>query len=1179
MADYNEKPFESELCAHLAAHGWLYSPTDHEPGAEYDRERAMIPGDVLGWLQDTQPEEFAKAVKAGTPQEPAARRALLDRLGKVLDTPLDQGGGTLNVLRRGFKHVSSAFRMCQFKPATSLNPTTLADYAKVRVRVMRQVHFSTKDNRSLDLVLFVNGLPVATLELKTDFTQSVAEAIDQYKKARQPKDLGGHVQPLLGFGNRALVHFAVSNEEVWMTTRLAGDQTHFLPFNAGDGHGGKGNAPNPHGSATSYLWEKVLDRDAWLVILGKFCHVETRESRDPISGAVSRSTTLLFPRFHQWEAVTAMVAHAREHGPGQKYLIQHSAGSGKTNSIAWTAHRLARLFDEHDRKVFDTVIVVTDRTVLDDQLQAAVRQIDSADTGSSAGEGIITTVDEVEARKSGSKSRALAEALTGGKLIVVVTLQTFPFAMEAIAENQGLAGRTFAVIADEAHSSQSGATAGKIRAILSAAERADLDDGGEISLEDELAAEMTARATTPNVSFFAFTATPKAKTLELFGTRDGDGLPQPFHMYTMKQAIEEEFILDVLRGYQTYDTAFQIARTVEAGATTQPGSTDGFKSPVEQTFEDLLVDKAAATKGVMRWVKLHPTNISQKCAIIVEHFRENVAHLLDGHAKAMVVTDSRKAAVRYKTQIDAYIAKHGYTDIGTLVAFSGSVEDPETGPDPFTESSMNPTRVGAKIASAFAGPEYKVMLVANKFQTGFDQPLLSAMYVDKRLSGVLAVQTLSRLNRTYRTPSGVRKDVTFVLDFANDPEEIRKSFEPYYTDARLETTTDPNVVHDIAAKLDQAAVFTEAQVDACVAAWVGRAGNNALAATIKPARDEFAKRYTDALRREDTAEVEALDQFRKDVGTFVRLYDFMSQVIDYADTTLEKRAIFLRLLERYIRPTTVTAEIDVSDVVLKRIKHTPGAKRDIPLGDGTGLRGVVAAGSGRAPDPVLVAFQAVIDRINDLFGAEFSRSQIEGFVDTLGAVLLENEALVEQARVNSRVQFLESPDLSDAVVDTVFANQHSHNAIADYIASGHADSHRLIAEIGAMIHAAVASTPIGASSPVATPDEARLAELEALEAGWLDGEGAPIERESLQAARGLLAALTEFHVSRPRIYPTPTGGVQLEWHGPGPRVEVLLLDRVQEIFVLHVDGNEDTVRGAETYATARVVADLLNGAS
>ena len=1057
MADFNEKPFESELCAHLVAHEWLYSPTDHEPDAMYDRARAIIPTDVFGWLENTQPAEVAKAVKAGTSQEAASRAALLDRLCKVLDTPADQGGGTLNALRRGFKHVSSSLRMCQFAPATTLNATTLADYAKVRVRVMRQVHFSTKDSRSLDLVLFVNGLPVATLELKTDFTQSVAEAIEQYKKDRHPKDPGGHVQPLLGFGNRALVHFAVSNEEVWMTTRLAGATTYFLPFNAGDGHGGKGNTANPHGSATSYLWEQVLDRDNWLMILGKFCHVETKQTRDPISGAVSKSTTLLFPRYHQWQAVTRMVTHAREHGPGHKYLIQHSAGSGKTNSIAWTAHRLARLFDKHNQKVFDTVIVVTDRTVLDDQLQVAVRQIDSADTGSTSGEGIITTVDEVEARKAGSKSQALAAALTGGKLIVVVTLQTFPFAMDAIAQNEGLAGRKFAVIADEAHSSQSGATAGKIREILSDAEIADLDDGGEVSAEDELAAQIAARATTPNVSFFAFTATPKAKTLELFGTADAEGLPHPFHTYTMKQAIEEDFILDVLRGYQTYDTAFHIARTaVETGTAT--ADLDADESITDAAFDDVLVDKSAATKGLMRWVKLHPTNISQKCAIIVEHFRENVAHLLDGHAKAMVVTDSRKAAVRYKTMIDAYIAKRGYTDIGTLVAFSGSVDDPETGPEPFTETSMNPTKIGSQIASAFAGPEYKVMLVANKFQTGFDQPLLCAMYVDKRLAGVLAVQTLSRLNRTYRAPSGQRKDVTFVLDFVNDPEEIRKAFEPYYTDARLETTTDPNIVHDISAKLDQANVFTEAQVDACATAWLTRAGNNALAAAIKPARDEFAKRYTDALKRDDTAEVDALNQFRKDVGTFVRLYDFMSQVVDYADTQLEKRCIFLRLLERYIQPSTVTADIDLSDVLLKKIKHTPGAQIDISLGDGTGLRGVVAAGSGTTPDPVLVAFQAVIDRLNDLFGADFSRSQVEGFVDTLGAVLLEDEEVVGQARANSRAQFLESPDLNDAVVDAVFANQHSHNAIADYIASGHADAHKIIVEIGAMIHAAVQST-------------------------------------------------------------------------------------------------------------------------
>ncbi|MCX4748146.1 type I restriction endonuclease [Kitasatospora sp. NBC_01287] len=1052
MADYDEKSFETEFCTHLARSGWLYSPTDHEPGVVYDRERALIPDDVFAWLEETQPDEFAKATRAGTAAEQKSREVLLDRLCKVLDTDAAQGGGTLNVLRRGFKHVSASLRMCQFKPATTMNATTTADYSRNRVRVMRQVHFSTKDNRSLDLVLFVNGLPVATLELKTDFTQSVAEAIEQYKKARAPKDAGGHAQPLLGFGNRALVHFAVSNEEVWTTTKLAGAKTYFLPFNAGDGQGGKGNAPHPHGSATSYLWEKVLDRDNWLMILGKFCHTETRERRDPITGAIEKSTTLLFPRYHQWEAVTRMVAHARESGPGSRYLIQHSAGSGKTNSIAWTAHRLARLFDENDKKVFDTVIVVTDRTVLDDQLQVAVRQIDSADTGSASGGGIITTVDEVEARKAGSKSTALAQALAGGKLIVVVTLQTFPFAMDAIAANQGLAGKKFAVIADEAHSSQSGATAGRIREILSTAELGDLDDGGEVSAEDELVAQMTARATTPNVSFFAFTATPKAKTLELFGTPDADGIPHPFHTYTMKQAVEEEFILDVLRGYQTYNTAFEIARTAVKESDTVGGVVQDARA-----VEDELVDESAATKGIMRWVRLHPTNISQKCAIIVEHFRENVAHLLDGHAKAMVVTDSRKAAVRYKTLIDKYVAERGYTGVGSLVAFSGSVDDPRTGPGPFTETSMNPTKVGSGIASAFAGPEYRVLLVANKFQTGFDQPLLCAMYVDKRLSGVLAVQTLSRLNRTYRAPSGERKDVTFVLDFVNDPEEIRKAFEPYYTDARLETTTDPNIVHDISAKLDQAGIFTDAQVDSCATAWLDRAGNNALAAAIKPARDEYAKRYIDAVKRDDTAEVDALDQFCKDVATFVRLYDFMSQVVDYADTQLEKRSIFLRLLERYIRPTTVTAEIDLSDVELKKIKHTRNAAIDISLGGGTGIRGISAAGSGRTPDPVMVAFQAVIDRLNELFGAEFSRGQVEGFVDILGAVLLENEDLVDQAGANSRAQFLESPDLGDAVVDAVFANQNSHNAIADYIASGHADAGRIIVEIGAMIHAAIAA--------------------------------------------------------------------------------------------------------------------------
>jgi len=916
---------------------------------------------------------------------------------------------------------------------------------------MRQVYYSTASKRSVDLVLLVNGLPVATCELKTDFTQSVTEAIEQYKKTRQPKDPATkHVEPLFGFGSRALVHFAVSNTEVWMTTRLAGEKTHFLPFNTGC-DGGAGNPPNPGGSATSYLWERVLQRDAWLTILGKFLHTETTTRRDPISGAQTRTTTLLFPRFHQWEVVTSLAETARTEGPGHRYLVQHSAGSGKTNSIAWTAHRLARLHNADDQKVFDSVIVVTDRTVLDDQLQEAIRQIDG-------GQGVVATIGDDDVRHSGegSKSGLLARSLLDGRLIIVVTIQTFPYAMDAIRRTAGLAAKRFAVIADEAHSSQTGATANRLKEVLSAAELAEVADGGETDVEDELAAEMTARAASKNVSYFAFTATPKAKTLELFGRRDADGTPQPFHVYTMKQAIEEEYILDVLPGYQTYSTAFQIAQSATGGRVRAAG---GGEEPQDDAE---LVNESTAVKGLMRWVKLHPTNISQKVQIIVEHFRANVAGLLDGHAKAMVVTDSRKAAVRYKTAIDAYIAKQGYP-IGTLVAFSGEVEDLETGPDKFTEASMNPGTAGLDLRTAFAGDDFKIMLVADKFQTGFDQPLLCAMYVDKRLSGVTAVQTLSRLNRVYRTPSGEKKGQPLVLDFVNDPEEIRTSFEPYYTDAFLETETDPNLVHDIAAKLDQAGIYTDDEVDRAAQAWVRREGNNALSAALAPAKQRFKTRYQGALGANggqgDKEALDELDMFRKDVATFVRVYDFMSQIVDYGDVDLEKRSIYLRLLERLIRVDNYTAEIDTSDLALVGIKQIDTGIHDLSLGARVGLTGTTAAGSGAKKDPRMVAFAEVIERLNDLFGDEdFTPGQKASFVEGLLRTLLENHLLVTQAQTNTKEQFLDSPDLDDAVIGAVSDNQGSHNKMADVFFDDTSRRIDLVERIGALVHAYAATT-------------------------------------------------------------------------------------------------------------------------
>jgi type I restriction enzyme R subunit len=983
VAEDSEKPFEAEIAEDLAAYGWLYSPNS----AGYDKQRALFPEDVFGWLADTQSEELLKVVKPTEPAESQAkaRLQLLDRLVKALDRPLDAKGGMLSILREGFQDAPRKFRMAQFQPADNLNPATTADYGKMRLRVMRQVFYSATSKKSIDLVLFVNGLPVATIELKTDFTQSVQEAITQYRTDRQPKG-----EPLLAFGTRALVHFAVSNSEVWMTTRLAGQETYFLPFNQGD-DGRAGNPLNPDGSSTSYLWERILQKDAWLGILGRFMHLQSEKSTDPVTGEVTRKETLLFPRYHQWESVTELVAAARSEGPGHRYLIQHSAGSGKTNSIAWTAHQLSTLHRPDGSKVFDSVIVVTDRTVLDSQLQEAIKQID-------AKTGVVIGID---GKATGSKSKQLSDALSSSKQIIVVTVQTFGFVMDHLG---ALTGKSFAVIADEAHSSQTGTTANKVKKALSgdpssASELADLNDGGEIDMEEVLAAEMASRASASNISYFAYTATPKAKTLELFGRRPTpDSLPQPFHVYTMQQAIQEEFILDVLKNYTPYKVAFKLAHNGQ-----------------EYDSDGPLVEKTKAVKELMHWVRLHQFNITQKVALIIEHYRENVAWRLDGKAKAMVVTGSRKEAVRYKLAFDAYLKRTGHLDVQALVAFSGSVDDPESGPEPFTETSMNPGLNGRSLPTAFKTSKYQIMLVANKFQTGFDQPLLVAMYVDKKLSGVTAVQTLSRLNRTARG-----KDATFVLDFVNDPQEILEAFQPYFRDAQLSAVSDPNVVTDLKDKLDASGIYEEHEVDAAAAVEVFGKGNNALAAAVAPGKERFATRYRAAVDAADGEARDRLDLFRSDLTAFVNAYDFLSQVLDFEDTGIEKLSLYARALARLIRDTVVDLPIDLAGVELIGYGIRPTGTQALKLTGEGDLDPLTAAGTKTPVDPVLARLLEAVEQLNQLFDDDtFTDADMVGFYTHIKGKAAENEKITTQASVNSEKQFLASPDLKDTVIQAI----------------------------------------------------------------------------------------------------------------------------------------------------------------
>ena len=855
MSVHQEINFEIEICEHLATNGWLYDEGD---AAKYDRARALFPEDVLAWVQATQPKAWDAIAKNHGAQ---ATETLLTRLRDQIDQR-----GTLDVLRHGIEMLGlrEKLSLAQFKPALAINPDILSRYAANRLRVVRQVRYSVHNENSIDLVLFLNGLPVATAELKTDFTQSVGDAIDQYRFDRHPKPKGQAAEPLLSFPSGALVHFAVSNHEVHMTTRLDGTNSVFLPFNQGD-HGGAGNPVNPNGGhRTAYLWEQVWERENWLEILGRYLMAQKDKKK--------QIEKIIFPRFHQVDATRKLQAAVVERGPGGKYLIQHSAGSGKTNSIAWSAHFLADMHDAQHNKLFDSVLVVSDRNVIDTQLQEAIFDFERTT-------GVVATIKG----ESSSKSGELATALSGDKKIVVCTIQTFPFALKAVRELAATQGKRFAVIADEAHSSQSGEAAARLKAVLTAEELKELGDGGEVSTDDILAAQMADRADDGGITYVAFTATPKSKTMELFGTRPdptqpaGEGnLPEPFHVYSMRQAIEEKFILDVLQNYTTYKLAFRLAHN-------------------GKDYDDKEVERSAALKGIMGWVRLHPYNIAQKVQVVVEHFRQYIAPLLNGQAKAMVVVGSRQEVVRWKIAIDKYIKNRGYA-IGTLVAFSGEVKDTESGPDTFTETThaLNPNLRGRDIREAFNTDEYQILLVANKFQTGFDQPLLCGMYVDKRLAGIQAVQTLSRLNRYH--PG---KDATYVLDFVNDAEDVLKAFKAYYTTAELANVTDPDLVYDLRAKLDAAGHYDDFEVDRVVAVELNpNAKQSDLAAAVEPVVDRLQKRYKAAQQALKTAieqknkpameaarnELDALLLFQRDMGAFLRLYTFLSQI--FGDSSL-----------------------------------------------------------------------------------------------------------------------------------------------------------------------------------------------------------------------------------------------------------------------------------------------------
>ncbi len=783
-----ERAFETYVEEILLTRGGWKSGSN----ADWDKERALFPAQVFAFIADTQPRLWAEMQAL---HAEGLEALLLTSLVKELDSK-----GSLHVLRHGFKFYGKTFRLAYFKPAHGANYEVLGLFGKNRLTVIRQVPCHPGDNRTLDMVLAVNGLPVATIELKNPGTgQNWRHAVRQYKEDRDPR------MPLFDFKKRALVHFAADSEEVHMTTRLAGAKTYFLPFNRGSHPGqiicGAGNPKHDSGYRTGYFWEEVLKFESFLDILGHFMFLEKKEEKmeDGRGGhRVVTKETMIFPRYHQLDSVRKLVVTSGNEGLGRNYLIQHSAGSGKTNSISWLSHRLASLHDGQDAKVFDCVVVITDRQVLDRQLQDAIYQIEHA-------QGVVKAIDQ--------DSKQLAAALIDGTKIVITTLQKFPFVLRGLlhvagAESQEeatveqkadaakwaaeIAKRRYAIIVDEAHSSQSGDTSRELKAILGAAANAENVEE-EPDWEDRLNQVMQSRGRQPNLNFFAFTATPKGKTLELFGRKGSSGLPEAFHLYSMRQAIEEGFILDVVKNYTTYKTYYRLVKAVE---------------------DDPNLPKKKAARALAKFMSLHPHNIEQKTEVMVEHFRQKVRGHLGGRAKAMVVTSSRLHAVRYMQAFERYIADNKITDVRPLVAFSGMVKDPETGVE-YTEPGMNTDCVSGKpisekqLPERFTSPDYQVLLVANKYQTGFDQPLLCAMYVDKRLDGVQAVQTLSRLNR--KIPG---KETPFILDFVNEAEDIYKAFKPYYDATSLQEGSDPQQLEKLKHELDAAQVYFWSEVEA-----------------------------------------------------------------------------------------------------------------------------------------------------------------------------------------------------------------------------------------------------------------------------------------------------------------------------------------------------------------------------
>jgi len=986
--DVSEQNFEALIeSALVGGEGWRaaetpspYGEGGHLPGyrsrkpTDYDRALCLDPEMLFDFIRITQAKTWEKLKEQ---HGEYVRERFLKRLVSEIEAR-----GTLDVLRKGVMDLGCKFQLAYFRPETGLNEEHLRLYRGNVFSVIRQVRYSDKNENSIDLVLFLNGLPLFTAELKNPAkNQNVEHAIWQYKKDRDPKE------PLLRFG-RCLAHFAVDTDLVYMTTRLDGSRTRFLPFNKGH-QNGAGNPPNPDGFKTSYLWEEVWRPESVLDIVNHFLRrVDVLDA----NGKATGEKRLIFPRYHQLQAVRGLVHHARQAGPGQSYLVEHSAGSGKSNTIAWLAHQLAGLHDGQDRRVFDSVIVITDRRVLDQQLQATVRSFEQT-------RGLVSTI-------GGHKSKNLAEALEAGKDIIVTTLQTFPFVTDKLKE---VRRKTFAVLIDEAHSSQTGETTKSMKQTLAAGsleEAGKAEEGAGEDDEDAVNARieelMKRGGRLKNVSFFAFTATPKGKTLELFGTPQSDGKYRPFSLYPMRQAIEEKFILDVLKNYTTFKVYFGLNKRVE---------------------DDPQYPRKKSIALLRSYADLHPHGIRTKAEIVVEHFQSQVKDRIDGLAKAMVVTRSRLHAVRYKQMFDRVLKEHKLP-YAALVAFSGTVRDPETGLE-YTEAQMNGFPE-AQTAETFKGTKYRFLIVAEKFQTGFDQPLLHTMYVDKKLSGVNAVQTLSRLNRTHPD-----KPDTMVLDFANEAEEIQEAFQPYYEATLLSEATDPNLLYDLKRNSEEFCIYVRDDVAAFTKVYFSKKGTQD---KLRPILDAVVDRYNEREKEEQ-------ERFRSAVEDYVRVYAFLSHVLRFSDPDLEKTYQFLRLLrpllpvDRPRLPVEVTDKINMESY---RVQLTSTGSIALANEDGE-LSPPADIGTGRSDEDERTPLSEIVEYMNQHFGTEFSDGdKVRYFAEDMERRLTDNEGLrramdpqVNPSRENRLLAF--NDFFGEILEDMIDSNTGLYNKI-------HADS-------------------------------------------------------------------------------------------------------------------------------------------